>query len=98
MDRLNTGALAACRLPATLAAGQPWPMGASFDGGGVNFAVFSEFATQVELCLYDATGDIELVRLPLPARSGDVWHGRLPGAEPGLIYGFRVHGPWTRKP
>ena len=94
MDRLNTGALAACRLPATLAAGQPWPMGASFDGGGVNFAVFSEFATQVELCLYDATGDIELVRLPLPARSGDVWHGRLPGAEPGLIYGFRVHGPW----
>jgi len=94
MDRLNTGALAAGRLPVMLATGQPWPMGASFDGTGVNFAVFSEYATRVELCLYDATGELELVRLPLPARSGDVWHGHLPGAEPGLLYGFRVHGPW----
>ncbi len=79
---------------AALQAGQPWPMGASCDGDGVNFAVFAGHATQVDLCLFDDSGRVELARLPLPARSGDVWHGRLPGAAPGQLYGFRAHGPW----
>ena len=77
-----------------LEAGHPWPMGASFDGSGVNFAVFSAHASQLELCLYSADGVQETARLSLPAQTGDVWHGRLPGAEPGLIYGLRAHGPW----
>jgi glycogen operon protein len=79
---------------AALQAGQPWPMGASCNGGGVNFAVFAGHATQVDLCLFDDSGRVELARLPLPVRSGDVWHGWLPGAAPGQLYGFRAHGPW----
>jgi glycogen debranching enzyme GlgX len=73
--------------------GRPWPMGASWDGHGVNLAVFSANATRIDLCVFDARG-AETARLPLPARSGDVWHGRLPGAGPGLVYGLRAHGPW----
>ena len=73
--------------------GKPWPMGASFDGSGVNFCVFSTHAAMVELCLFDAAGT-ETARGALPSQSGDVWHGHLPGAMPGLSYGFRVHGPW----
>jgi glycogen operon protein len=69
-------------------------MGASFDGSGINFAVFSAHATQVELCLFDDSGRVELARTPLPAQTGDVWHGWLPGAMPGLVYGFRIHGAW----
>jgi glycogen operon protein len=74
--------------------GQPWPMGAHFDGAGVNFCVFSAHATQVDLCLFDDQGQQELSRAPLPARTTDVWHGYLPDARPGLVYGFRAHGPW----
>jgi glycogen debranching enzyme len=74
--------------------GRAWPMGAGVDDGGVNFAVFSAHASAVELCLFDTTGTHELSRTPLPAHSGDVWHGRLPGAQPGLVYAFRAHGPW----
>ncbi len=74
--------------------GRAWPLGASVDGPGVNFAVISGDAQRVELCLFDATGACELQRLVLPSRSGDVWHGLLPGAGPGLIYGLRAHGPW----
>ncbi len=69
-------------------------MGAHCDERGVNFCVFSAHATQVDLCLLDDSGQQELARAPLPARSGDVWHGYLPQARPGLVYGFRVHGPW----
>jgi glycogen operon protein len=96
MDRLSPVPAqdSASRAYAALEPGRPWPLGASFDGHGVNFAVFSEHASQVDLCLFDASGRIELARLPLPAHSADVWHGRLPGAEPGLTYGLRVHGPW----
>ena len=83
---------------AALEPGRPWPMGASVDedvnGAGVNFAVFSAHAVQIDLCLYDETGRVELARRPLPARSGDVWHGRLPGAGAGVTYGLRAHGPW----
>jgi len=70
-------------------------MGASVDGDGVNFAVFSAHATAVELCLYDDAGQVESTRLPLPERTGDVWHGWLPGAGAGLVYGLRAHGPWA---
>ena len=74
--------------------GRPWPMGASVDGDGVNFAVFSAHASKLELCLFDNAGELETARLPLPGRSGDVWHGRLPGAAAGLVYGLRAHGPF----
>jgi glycogen operon protein len=79
---------------AALSAGNPWPMGATVDERGVNFAVFSAHATAIELCLYGDDGSDEVARLPLPARSGDVWHGHLPGAAAGLVYGLRAHGPW----
>jgi glycogen operon protein len=79
---------------AKLLGGRAWPLGASVDGEGVNFAVFSQHATRVELCIYDAEGRSELQRLPLPGRSGDVFHGWLPGAGAGLVYGLRAHGPW----
>jgi glycogen debranching enzyme GlgX len=77
-----------------LLAGQPWPLGATFDGGGINFAVFSANAQAMDLCLFDATGTQEVARLRLPSHTSDVWHGYLPGARPGLIYGLRAHGPW----
>ncbi|MCG8709718.1 glycogen debranching protein GlgX [Brenneria sp. 4F2] len=75
-----------------LQAGSPAPLGASFDGEGVNFALFSAQAQRVELCLFDAHQQEQ--RLELTARSGDIWHGYLPGAGPGLRYGFRVDGPF----
>lgn len=78
-----------------LAKGSPAPLGAHWDGHGVNFAVFSRHAEKVELCLFDATGYHETRRLPLPARSGDIWHGYLEDAGPGLLYGYRVHGPYA---
>ena len=77
-----------------LQAGHPWPMGAHFDGHGVNFAVFSAHAQAMELCVFDAEGHHELARLPLPCHTVDVWHGYLPDAQPGLVYGLRAHGPW----
>ncbi|WP_260513977.1 glycogen debranching protein GlgX [Serratia fonticola] len=68
------------------------PLGAYYDGNGINFTLFSAHATQVELCLFDA--QYRETRLPLPARSGDIWHGYLPGGELGQRYGYRVHGPF----
>jgi len=74
--------------------GRPWPLGAHFDGRGVNFAVFSANATGIELCLFDNEGAHEIGRLPLPLCTNNVWHGYLPQAQPGLVYGLRAHGPW----
>ena len=74
--------------------GKPWPLGATWDGKGVNFAVFSEHAESVELCLFDNTGQQEIARLQLHEYTNQVWHGYLPEAQPGLIYGYRVHGPF----
>src|SRR3954464_5177462 len=70
--------------------GNPYPLGATYDGGGTNFAVFSEVADRVELCLFDDDG-IE-TRIDLPEREALVWHGYLPRIVPGQRYGYRVHG------
>jgi glycogen operon protein len=81
--------------PVALQAGTPWPLGASVTDAGVNVAVWSGQATRVQLCVFDAAGHAELARYELPAREGDVFHGLLPGAGEGLVYGLRVHGPWA---
>jgi isoamylase len=73
--------------------GSPNPRGATWDGLGVNFSLFSAHATKVELCLFDDTGRTELERIELPEYTNEVWHGYLPEARPGTIYGYRVHGP-----
>ncbi len=75
-------------------AGRPFPRGATWDGLGVNFALFSANATKVELCLFDETGTTELERIVLPEYTNEVFHGYLPDARPGLVYGYRVHGPY----
>ncbi len=72
--------------------GKAYPLGATFDGSGTNFAVFSEAAEQVELCLFDADGSE--TRVTLPEVDGFVWHGFIPNIEPGQRYGYRVHGPY----
>ncbi len=75
--------------------GFPYPLGATWDGLGVNFALFSEHATAVELCLFDSVDDEqEQIRIPLPEQTDMVWHGYLPDVRPGQIYGYRVHGPY----
>jgi glycogen operon protein len=74
--------------------GNPYPRGANFDGEGVNFSLFSQHAEKVELCIFDATGRRELQRIELKERTDDAWHGYLPEARPGLLYGYRVHGPY----
>lgn len=74
--------------------GKPFPLGATWDGKGVNFAIYSENATAVELCLYDEKGVSETHRIKLPERTGHVWHAYLPDAKPGLLYGYRVQGPY----
>ncbi|MEM6889600.1 MAG: glycogen debranching protein GlgX [Pseudomonadota bacterium] len=78
-----------------ITAGRSAPMGAVADAEGVNFAVFSANATQIDLCLFSADGAREVARLPLPARSGDIWHGRVEGLRPGSLYGLRAHGPFA---
>ncbi|MDR3516314.1 MAG: glycogen debranching protein GlgX [Azospirillaceae bacterium] len=74
--------------------GLPFPLGANWDGLGVNFALFSANATKVELCLFDDGGRRELERVVLPEYTDEVWHGYLPDARPGTVYGYRVHGPY----
>jgi len=77
-----------------LHAGEPYPLGATVDANGVNFALFSANATGVELCVFDADGKRELCRYQLPQKTHQVWHGYLQGAQAGLVYGYRVHGPY----
>lgn len=77
-----------------LQAGSPYPLGTNFDGLGVNFAVYSAHATRVELCLFDAAGRKEIARYDMPEWTDEVWHGYLPDARPGQLYGFRAHGPY----
>lgn len=74
--------------------GKPYPLGATWDGEGVNFALFSERAEKVELCLFDETGRREIHRIPLQEQTDQVWHCYLPEGRPGLRYGYRVHGPY----
>ena len=74
--------------------GKPYPLGATWDGEGVNFALFSEHAEKVELCLFDSTGRREIHRVTLREQTDQVWHCYLPEARPGLLYGYRVHGPY----
>ena len=73
--------------------GEPFPLGAVWDGRGTNFSVFSEVATKVELCLFDDRGAERRIRLP--ERTAFCWHGYLPAVGPGQRYAFRVHGPWA---
>ncbi len=73
--------------------GAPDPLGARWDGRGINFALYSSHAARVELCLFE--GEREAERVPLPERTGDVWHGYLPGLGAGTRYGYRVHGPYA---
>ena len=73
--------------------GQPYPLGASWDGEGVNFALFSEHAERVELCLFEQQGGHE-ARIPMQWQTDQVWHCYLPEARPGQLYGYRVHGPY----
>lgn len=78
-----------------LTTGAPYPLGAHWDGRGVNFALVAPHARAVELCLFDAEGHGELARLALPGNEHGVWHGYLEGGEPGLVYGYRVGGPYA---
>ena len=75
--------------------GRPHPLGATWDGLGVNFALFSAHAERVELCLFDPSGQRELERIELPEYTDEVFHGYLPDARPGTVYGYRVHGPYV---
>ncbi len=84
------------QLPAELAVniwpGQPYPLGATWDGVGTNFSVFSEVATRIELCLFDDAGN--QTAIDLPEMIGFIFHGYVPNVHPGQRYGYRVHGPW----
>jgi glycogen operon protein len=81
--------------PDRLEAGSPYPLGATFDGTGINFAVFSAHAEKIELCLFDPAGKREIARYVLPEWTDEVWHGYLPDALPGLVYGYRAYGPYA---
>lgn len=82
------------RLHSRITEGNPFPLGATWDGVGVNFALFSAHATKVELCLFDSTGEVELERIELPEYTDEIWHGYLPDVHAGQIYGYRVYGPY----
>jgi glycogen operon protein len=94
MDAIPAAAHVAS-LRASLRKGLPVPLGATWDGLGVNFALFSAHATKVELCLFDADGSTEVERIELPEYTDEIWHGYLPTARPGTTYGYRVHGPYA---
>ncbi|MGN6720727.1 MAG: alpha-amylase family glycosyl hydrolase, partial [Candidatus Binatia bacterium] len=74
--------------------GKPYPLGATWDGAGVNFSLFSENATKVELCLFDRNDDRRETRIPMTEQTHQVWHAYLPEVRAGQFYGYRVHGPY----
>ena len=94
-DEFKIAAVKRVKTDPALLPGAAHPLGANFDGQGVNFALMSANAERVELCVFDADGQHEIARHELPGRTDGVWHGYLNGAQPGLIYGFRVHGPYA---
>ena len=75
--------------------GKPYPLGATWDGSGTNFALFSAHAERVELCLFDADGTQEIERIALPEYTNEIWHGYLPDVRVGQSYGYRVYGPYA---
>ncbi len=87
--------MTAIKRASRLSEGQPNPRGATWDGLGVNFALFSANATKVELCLFDDAGETELERIELPEYTDEVWHGYVHDARPGTVYAYRVHGPYA---
>ena len=80
--------------PDRLAPGSPYPLGATWDGLGTNFAVFSAHAERIDLCLFDPSGKREIATFTLPEFTDEIWHGYLPNAQVGLIYGYRAYGPY----
>jgi glycogen operon protein len=93
-SRKNSKGLVQADNPYNLSEGRPFPLGATWDGLGVNFALFSANATKVELCIFDELGRKEIDRVELPEFTDEVWHGYLGSARPGMVYGYRVHGPY----
>ncbi len=81
-------------LPQRLEPGAPYPLGATWDGLGTNFALFSAHASRIDLCLFDPAGRREIARLTLPEYTDEIWHGYLPHSRPGLVYGYRAYGPY----
>jgi glycogen operon protein len=81
-------------LKARVREGLPYPLGAAWDGKGVNFALFSAHATKAEVCIFDSAGATELDRVALPEYTDQIFHGWLPDLGPGQVYGYRVHGPY----
>ena len=79
---------------ARIEAGSAYPLGATYDGAGTNFAVFSANALKMELCLFDPAGRHEIARIALPECTNQIWHGYVPGLPAGSLYGFRAHGPY----
>ena len=84
----------ASELKAHISEGHPHPRGATWDEKGTNFAIFSEHATKVEVCIFDDEGEEELERIELPEYTNQIWHGYIPGVKAGTRYGYRVHGPY----
>src|SRR5688572_27252917 len=81
--------------PLKLWPGNSFPLGATYNGEGVNFALFSENATRVELCLFDDPNSLKETHcIALPEQTDQVWHGFFPELRPGQLYGYRVHGPY----
>jgi len=80
--------------PDRLLPGKPYPLGATRDGFGINFAVFSAHADRIDLCLFESSGQREIARYPLPEHTDEVWHGYLPEASAGVLYGYRAYGPY----
>src|SRR5690606_31940153 len=79
----------------TVLPGKIFPLGATWNGQGVNFSIFSQYATAVDLCLFNTSGDkTGEERIRMTERAGHIWHAYIPGIGPGQLYGYRVHGPY----